>query len=460
MTEGLTRVSHVDVSGLFGLYNHSIDFRLDDRVTIIHGPNGVGKTVLLKLLSAIFSGKYFDLSLVPFNRLAVRLDDGSELTFESSVGHRRGVEAPGARQPLNIALLRNDLALESFRFQLAPDKAQYLAGIIDSNTPWLTRVGSDLWVDDRTGQSFSAADLVAAMSDRIPAGMKEEAAWEPEWLRTFRKSVSVHLIETQRLLRIPRIIERAYIAHRRDVAVTSTVKNYASELQDLVSGTLAQYASRSQQLDQSFPQRLLSGSMVSFNTDELKAQMRDLDKKRSGLSQIGLLSETLTYPFDVERLDNLDSTQRTVMTLYVTDTAHKLQVLDDLARRIALLVNIVNDKFRHKKIGVARDQGLTASGDDGTPLDLDALSSGEQHELILAYDLLFRVSRNSLVMIDEPELSLHVTWQKSFLPDLLSIVQATQFDVLLATHSPFIVGDRTDLMVPLSSESEGAWVLQ
>ena len=51
-------------------------------------------------------------------------------------------------------------------------------------------------------------------------------------------------------------------------------------------------------------------------------------------------------------------------------------------------------------------------------------------------------------------ISLHVTWQKAFLPDLLSIVQTTHFDVLLATHSPFIVGDRSDLMVPLSSGVE------
>ena len=69
------------------------------------------------------------------------------------------------------------------------------------------------------------------------------------------------------------------------------------------------------------------------------------------------------------------------------------------------------------------------------------------------YDLLFRVKSNTLVLIDEPELSLHVTWQKTFLPDLLEIVSATKFDVLLATHSPFIVGDRNDLMTPLQVDS-------
>ena len=39
-------------------------------------------------------------------------------------------------------------------------------------------------------------------------------------------------------------------------------------------------------------------------------------------------------------------------------------------------------------------------------LHLVRLSSGEQHELVLAYDLLFKVKEKSLVLIDEPELSL------------------------------------------------------
>ena len=67
------------------------------------------------------------------------------------------------------------------------------------------------------------------------------------------------------------------------------------------------------------------------------------------------------------------------------------------------------------------------------------------------YDLLFKVTKNTLVLLDEPELSLHVSWQKSFLADLASVIAIVEFDVLLATHSPYIVGDRADLMVELST---------
>ena len=73
------------------------------------------------------------------------------------------------------------------------------------------------------------------------------------------------------------------------------------------------------------------------------------------------------------------------------------------------------------------------------------LSSGEQHDLVLLYDLLFGIAKNSLIMVDEPELSLHVAWQEEMLSDLQEMASLSDFRVLLATHSPQIIGDRWDL---------------
>ena len=47
------RLQRVTVNGLFGLYNHNIDLNLGERVTLLHGPNGVGKTVVLGMISAL-----------------------------------------------------------------------------------------------------------------------------------------------------------------------------------------------------------------------------------------------------------------------------------------------------------------------------------------------------------------------------------------------------------------------
>ena len=90
------------------------------------------------------------------------------------------------------------------------------------------------------------------------------------------------------------------------------------------------------------------------------------------------------------------------------------------------------------------------SGDVLAPEDL---SSGEQHELVLLYELLFRLEPNALVLLDEPEISLHVAWQERVLSDLKKIVELSGVDIVVATHSPEIIRDRWDLTVGLSAPS-------
>ncbi|HEY4033298.1 MAG TPA: AAA family ATPase, partial [Ktedonobacteraceae bacterium] len=77
------------------------------------------------------------------------------------------------------------------------------------------------------------------------------------------------------------------------------------------------------------------------------------------------------------------------------------------------------------------------------------LSSGEQHELVLFYELLFKVAPGSLILIDEPELSLHIVWQKQFLQDVQKVTQLSDIDILIATHAPSIIHNRWDLTVGL-----------
>lgn len=77
------------------------------------------------------------------------------------------------------------------------------------------------------------------------------------------------------------------------------------------------------------------------------------------------------------------------------------------------------------------------------------LSSGEQHQLVLFYELLFKATRRTLYLIDEPEISLNVEWQRRFLSDLSEVIRFGKHYVLLATHSPQIIHNRWDLAIPL-----------
>jgi predicted ATP-binding protein involved in virulence len=142
--------------------------------------------------------------------------------------------------------------------------------------------------------------------------------------------------------------------------------------------------------------------------------------------------------------------ERKVLWIYLNDVQKKLQLFDFLLARVELLRDIINKRFQYKELTVKKEKGfLFLSNHDKSEVPLTALSSGEQHELVLTYDLLFKARKNSLVFIDEPELSLHVSWQRKFLEDIGRISELADLDFVIATHSPSIIHNRRDLMVGL-----------
>ena len=436
----LLRLERIEVDNLFGTYDHRIELNLEDRVTLLHGPNGVGKTVVLQMINALLR-KHFDyFRTIPFSRFLLGFDDGSTLTLT----------APAAGQENNehyVLTLSLHGVSESARVNLTAAKAEFIASRQGFLRPHETMAGQ--WVDVRDGELLSSTQVVARFDAYTPAS-EHPSDDEMPWFDAFLKNANAHLIEAQRLVQIHWNPESGFVygPRRSEPTTVAAVVERSHEYNKRLGDTMAQYGRQSQALDQTFPQRLLSAT-EHFTETELQDKMSALDQKTSEFKTIGILDETPTYPFPVENLRELDSTQARVMTLYVRDTEQKLQALDDLATRTAILLENVNTKFRHKRLRLDRDVGFVAESDYAQILPLSSLSSGEQHELVLHYDLLFRVPSNTIVLIDEPELSLHVAWQKRFLIDLLQIVRLTDFDALVATHSPFIVGDREELMVGL-----------
>lgn len=138
-----------------------------------------------------------------------------------------------------------------------------------------------------------------------------------------------------------------------------------------------------------------------------------------------------------------------VLNVYVSDTREKLDVLALLRSRIQLFIELIDGRFKPKSVTVDKENGFVVRRSLEVEVPLEKLSSGEQHQLVLFFELLFELKPNALILIDEPELSLHVAWQKQFIPDLLRIIELNRFDVLLATHSPQLIGAWEDVVVEL-----------
>jgi predicted ATPase len=79
---------------------------------------------------------------------------------------------------------------------------------------------------------------------------------------------------------------------------------------------------------------------------------------------------------------------------------------------------------------------------DGKPLSLNNLSSGEKQIVSVFAKLYLREQTKYIVLIDEPELSLAMTWQQMFLKDILESPSCEQ--LVAITHSPFIFDNELD----------------
>ena len=90
-------------------------------------------------------------------------------------------------------------------------------------------------------------------------------------------------------------------------------------------------------------------------------------------------------------------------------------------------------------------------GEEKEAIESDKLSAGEKQMLsFLCYNAF---SENTAIFIDEPELSLHVDWQRLLLPTLLEQETGNQFFV--ATHSPFIYGKYPEKEILLGEDRGG-----
>ncbi|TXN60501.1 ATP-binding protein [Methylobacterium sp. WL30] len=103
-----------------------------------------------------------------------------------------------------------------------------------------------------------------------------------------------------------------------------------------------------------------------------------------------------------------------------------------------------------RKSLVFTNNSVQVSLPSGDLSEITALSSGERQLFVLITHLVFnrQMRGANILLIDEPELSLHLKWQRQFVPSIRKASPDTQ--MILATHSPEIVFNRTDRLIPLS----------
>ncbi|MEX0973277.1 MAG: AAA family ATPase [Solirubrobacterales bacterium] len=106
---------------------------------------------------------------------------------------------------------------------------------------------------------------------------------------------------------------------------------------------------------------------------------------------------------------------------------------------LELFSSFLNERFSNKRVVLSQSVGIAVELDSGEVIKPRDLSSGEQQLLALAFELLFESSQETVVLLDEPELSLHVAWLQGLLGAFNEIGDSRGLQFLIATHSPSVL---------------------
>jgi len=435
------KLLNLKIFHLFDVFDHEIKYNQDERITIITAPNGYGKTMTLKIIYNLFNKRLNFFMKLVFDKIVLDFDNNQSIEIIKEADNKT----------LKFILKDAKKEIASFEYPSKKMAMELNKGLLyrrfeDFMPSFIERISANEWLNTTTEEILSFEEMIYQYSDYIPEKLvkKLKIDMPKDFLETIN-SLEVYFIQEQRLvLRQP----ISTLNRRREIVITDTIEKYSNELSEKIKQTIGEYAQVTQSLDSSFPKRLFKQKQQQEHYD-LKEKLTQLQEQRQKTSKYGLLKLDEDTFFQEDEIDENDTK---VLSLYISDSEQKLAVFSSLVNKIELFTKILNERrFNFKSIEIDKDKGFIFRAKNNSLLQLTELSSGEQHEVVLLFELIFKATENSLVLIDEPEISLHVVWQKEFLHDIKEIIKLQNIDIVIATHSPQIINERWDLTINLEA---------
>ena len=431
-------IKDIAIEGLFGRYDYMI--HLDDpsadvpQVSLVYGDNGTGKTTILELVFHLLSsdparGHRTFVARTPFRRLGICFSDRSQL-----VASRAHNDLVGS---FELEFIRCDGQVERAMVEADPDTGAVPAKSTSEDLKSVLNCISELSLDvfylgdsrDLEGDTIARRDTRRRVAPKV-IHHPDDADWELLDPRGFdqRESTLIESIHrTEQWL-------KTEVIRTSSTGETDARQSYSDILSTIA---LASVPSRSELADQ---------------VNELKDRLRELEDDSKALAQFGLgevidgdtLSKSLasanpmTLPFVVQVLGSFLDGQRA-----------RLNAVRAIYEKIRSFVTITNDYFTDKTVEYNIYDGLSIQLPDDQ-LNPDLLSSGEKHLLLLFLNVFASSGRSSLFIIDEPELSLNVKWQRTIVGSLLALSENTQCQFLMATHSIELIAKHREHVVRLA----------
>lgn len=428
-------VSAIRVRELFGRFDYDVEVPSgwsndDRRLLLLYGDNGAGKTTILQLLYHAISmspkqGHKTYIVGVPFRRLAIEFESG--VTVEA-------VRTEGLTGPYSYRITHHGVVLIDYTFTVRDGRI---------------RIGDNPNLDDlmKAAESvlpdnvFYLTDDRQLLTDAIPPlspRRQHQLALERE-RRLVRGEIVAEPLEFDPL---DDLIDRSTHWIRRQSLDASARGNVGTNA--LYSDVLRRIATPTTSDDPSI------GSLAEAAEQFERLSGRNNDYARLGLVPI-LEDQVILESLRTVRGSPREDAFLRVLLPFMEGLVTRLDALSGLFNSMSAFVRSINSFLSGKYVDLSPSEGVkiydTVRDEQLQP---SQLSSGERQLLLLFLNVLFTHDNASLFIVDEPELSLNVKWQRRLIDEILTTTAQSPTQFVMATHSIEILSGARDRVAELS----------
>jgi predicted ATPase len=444
-------VSRVEIEGLHGSTN--LDLSLRPGLNIIFGKNGAGKTTLLHILANLLDGDIERFTYLRFAEIRVHASSGSILKLARYFKESTSVIGVTLNDELIDEVGRNGRPHDATRKllrELGQGRPVYLPAFrsvleaISRDRP--VRYASERYekqlqaIREAESGSEDSPDLAIAprvwRRERRVEGVAYKTLLCREWFGEFVPIVRFpSLAEVADELREEYQSAELEVAHRDRMAFSDVFVEVVRTVFDRADGATSEDT---------------TAILAS-----IRSNLESLQERSFGVGTVyDRLAKLMADQQDVPDAQEVMASR--ILRLYDAALRRRIRAQRETFRQIRTFETSVNRFLQNKTLKVggeapadARRRGPRIRWQDGREAHLPVLSSGERHVLTLLFSATHMPATRGVFLLDEPELSLHVDWQRIILRELMEQVGSRQ--IVACTHAPEIAADHHEAMIRLAS---------
>lgn len=435
----MNSIKRFEIKKLHGRKN--FDLRIKDNTLILVGENGTGKSTVLQLFFYLMSGQWASLLKYDFESLRLTIDDDTHTINRSDLKiYRQGSKAfKGFPDSLLNELITDGDYLSAADLERISDEysipVRYLMRELDRNL---------IMHEKRIG---GQAGKIKKMHEVIKRSINSQILFLPTYRRIEQELESIFKGIDDREFRKRELFIRRPAAFDTYVElvefgmkdVDNAIDNKVSELEKFAREEL-------NKLTVSYLGNIVEHEYMSIDLKKIKeAKDEDIENVINRIQEPILTKENKnrlrTIIGDVRNKGKSDEHDR-IVCHYFTKLMAFHQELEEKETNIVNFCNVCNEymankTFRYNSSSYSFSITENYSDEEAQDIKLHQLSSGEKQIVSLFSHLyLSGGSQSYFVLIDEPELSLSVPWQRRFLQDIRNSDFCS--GLVAVTHSPFI----------------------